>query len=722
MNEPVATVEPNRDNADKIPRPSDAGPVAPDRAPQATARFTYASGSQPLAGFTIRRGLGHGGFGEVYYATSDAGKEVALKLIRRNLEVELRGIRHCLNLKHPNLLLIYDIREDGQGDKWVVMEYVTGQRLEEAIAAHPSGMTADEAMAWLDGIGAGVACLHDHGIVHRDLKPGNIFSEEGLVKVGDYGLSKFISCSRRSGQTESVGTVHYMAPEVANGRYGKEIDIYALGVVLFEMLTGRVPFEGESVGEVLMKHLTAAPDVSALAEPFRSVVARAMEKDPASRFGSVAEMLAALPRPSQMHVPAWPPGLTVLPGLAGGKGDSPHLPERPGGCFAQMGTVPFSPVPISAGAERARAAAPPPIVEVVDEEPIYAAVRRACCNVQKNWNESNLHASTKLVLIILVLLVAAGTMHTWAGIAILLAVLYGCYRVTRAIVRSMTVKPSTGYAYMPPPPPFPGEKGGSPHGCEAPSGPFRQMGTVPFFPAGVPVARPAPPPRAARWVQRESAVLASLAQSPRQRLAGLLGSLVGSALAAFTMCLVLAILESFHGPSPTPAQFAWLVVVSVTGSWAVLVPSKFWEGGRGEPMLRRFVLMVIGLGVGLVSFATAVHLKVDLPHDRGFGEIGYNLPAAFYGPDGSPLLAAHVAALGTLFLVLRWWRQTAPLRSTRLSIWAMIVSALAAWLIAAVWLFPQPWLAMVACSMSASVQLAGRWLNPRQRHPSPGNA
>jgi hypothetical protein len=496
-----------------------------------------------------------------------------------------------------------------------------------------------------------------------------------------------------------------MAPEVANGRYGKEIDIYALGVVLFEMLTGRVPFEGESVGEVLMKHLTAAPDVSVLVEPFRSVVARALEKDPARRFGSVAEMLAALPRPSQAQVRvAWSAA------LPGGKGDSPHLPDS------------FSPSPTSTGAERARAAAPPPVVEVVDEEPISAAVRRACRSVQKNWNESNLHASTKLVLIILVLLVAAGTMHTWAGIAILLAVLYGCYRATRAIVRSMTAKRSAGYAGMPPPPPFPGERGDSPHGCEAPSGPFRQMGTVPLFPAGVPVARPAPPPRAARWVQRESAVLASLAQSPRQRLAGLLGSLVGSALAAFTMCLVLAILESFHGPSPTPAQFAWLVVVSVTGSWAVLVPSKFWEGGRGEPMLRRFVLMVIGLGVGLVSFATAVHLKVDLPHDRGFGEIGYNLPAAFYGSDGSPLLAAHVAALGTLFLVLRWWRQADPLRSTRLSVWAMIVGALAAWLIAAVWLFPQPWLAMVACAMSASVQLAGRWLNPHARHVAAGKA
>jgi len=295
-----------------------AVPAGDKPGPRGSGPFLYASGDRPLSGYVIKRGVGSGGFGEVYYATSDAGKEVALKLIRRNLEVELRGIRHCLNLKHPNLLSIYDIREDDQGDKWVVMEYVTGQRLEEAIAAHPSGMPIDDTMAWLDGIGAGVAYLHDHGIVHRDLKPGNIFSEEGLVKVGDYGLSKFISCSRRSGQTESVGTVHYMAPEVANGRYGKEIDIYALGVVLFEMLTGRVPFEGESVGEVLMKHLTAVPDVSALAEPFRSVVARALEKDPERRFSSVAEMLAALPRPSRplVHMPAWPACTTTASSTA----------------------------------------------------------------------------------------------------------------------------------------------------------------------------------------------------------------------------------------------------------------------------------------------------------------------------------------------------------------------------------------------------------------------
>ena len=100
--------------------------------------------ARPLEGYTIKRGVGQGGFGEIYYAISDAGKEVALKLIRRNLDVELRGIRQCLNLKHPNLLDLYDIRQDDQGDTWVVMEYMAGQSLEDVLAAHPHGLPPAE--------------------------------------------------------------------------------------------------------------------------------------------------------------------------------------------------------------------------------------------------------------------------------------------------------------------------------------------------------------------------------------------------------------------------------------------------------------------------------------------------------------------------------------------------------------------------------------------------
>src|SRR5262245_14842727 len=292
MGNPTATLE--RENFSAMNSPGTQLEEA-ERPRAAALKFTYPSGSRPLEGYTIKRGIGRGGFGEVYYATSDAGKEVALKLIRRNLDVELRGVTQCLNLKHPNLLGLFDIKQGMLGDSWVVMEYVPGDCLEQVIGRYPNGLPRNELLAWFHGIGAGVAYLHDRGIVHRDLKPGNIFCDEGLVKIGDYGLSKFISASRRSGQTESVGTVHYMAPEVANGRYGKEIDVYALGIMLYEMLTGHVPFEGESVGEVLMKHLTAQPDVSRLPDPYRMVVARALTKDPQKRYATVAEFLAVLP-------------------------------------------------------------------------------------------------------------------------------------------------------------------------------------------------------------------------------------------------------------------------------------------------------------------------------------------------------------------------------------------------------------------------------------------
>lgn len=257
--------------------------------------FTHASGDRPLEGYTIKRGVGIGGFGEVYFAVSDGGKEVALKRIQRNMDVELRGVRQCLNLKHHHLVDLFDIRRDSQDRVWVVMEYIAGDSLKQLLDKRPDGLPANEALAWMHGIAAGVAHLHRHGIVHRDLKPGNVFHDNGVVNVGDYGLSKFISSSRQAGHTESVGTFHYMAPEIGKGEYGKPIDVYALGVIFFELLTGKVPFNGESSQEIIMKHLTDDPDLSGIDGRFRFVVAKALEKDPARRFLDAGELLEALP-------------------------------------------------------------------------------------------------------------------------------------------------------------------------------------------------------------------------------------------------------------------------------------------------------------------------------------------------------------------------------------------------------------------------------------------
>src|SRR5262245_47640242 len=217
MDETIAHEPQNAGSGETGPG-EDSAPAA--RGPR-SQRFTFGSGDRPLEGYTIKRAIGRGGFGEVYYATSDAGKEVALKLILRNLEVERRGVQQCMNLKSPNLITVYDLRENDEGDSFVLMEYVNGPSLASVLASHPAGLPPHELRAWLKGLVEGVAYLHDHGIVHRDLKPGNLFMEDGVVKIGDYGLSKAITGSQLPGHSESVGTCHYMAPEISTGKYTK---------------------------------------------------------------------------------------------------------------------------------------------------------------------------------------------------------------------------------------------------------------------------------------------------------------------------------------------------------------------------------------------------------------------------------------------------------------------------------------------------------------------
>jgi serine/threonine protein kinase len=247
-------------------------------------RFTYQTGAEPLPGYTIQRGIHRGGFGEVYYASSNGGKEVALKLLHReDQDIEIRGVTQCLNLKHPNLVNLFDLKTDSHGDYWVVMEYVAGSSLEDVLQAFPHGLPLVEVRDWLHGLVAGVTYLHERGIVHRDLKPANVYRENGVVKVGDVGLSKRLDGDRRRQNTQSVGTVYYMAPEVANGQYGPEVDVYSLGVMLYELITGKLPFNGETTAEILMKHLTAQPDLSPIPVSLRPMLARALEKDPRKR-------------------------------------------------------------------------------------------------------------------------------------------------------------------------------------------------------------------------------------------------------------------------------------------------------------------------------------------------------------------------------------------------------------------------------------------------------
>ncbi len=253
--------------------------------------YQYKYGDRPLEGYTIQRAAGRGGFGEVYYAISDSGRQVALKAVQTYEQIEVRGISQCMNLKSPHLVTIFDVKYNDQGKPFVIMEFVSGPSLADLLKESPGGLGTQKAAFFLREIGKGLSFLHECGIVHRDLKPGNIFYENGYVKIGDYGLTKAISDGSHGNQTTMVGTVKYMAPEVGQGQYDRSIDIYALGILLYEMLTGQVPFLGSSPAEILMKHMTAAPDLTNIEEPFARVIRKALAKDPTERYQSVQEMV-----------------------------------------------------------------------------------------------------------------------------------------------------------------------------------------------------------------------------------------------------------------------------------------------------------------------------------------------------------------------------------------------------------------------------------------------
>ena len=207
----------------------------------------------------------------------------------------------------------------------------------------------------------------------------------------------------------------------------------------------------------------------------------------------------------------------------------------------------------------------------------------------------------------------------------------------------------------------------------------------------------------------EPAVPAFVIKPLAVRATDLIGSLLVAAAVTAAMCVVMLLIEAYRGMPLQIEQCAWLYLVSLAGAWLVLIAAKFWEGSRGERMLRHFILMIVGFGLGLAGLWRGRGLPgpaADRPRSDQSSQRGraHWVPPAFY-QDGRPMAMAYMAVFATLLAVLRWWLDADPMRSTRLSLWSLLVTVVFAHIIATAWQFPEPWLMMVAACMSVSVQL-----------------
>jgi serine/threonine-protein kinase len=262
--------------------------------------------------YRIVRKLGSGGMANVYLAEDqELGRRVAIKILNDRhagdeqfVERFRREAKNAAGLSHANIVSIYDRGEASEGAYYIAMEYLDGRSLKELIVARgpaPIPIAIDYARQIL----AALRFAHRNGVIHRDIKPHNILVDsEGRVKVTDFGIARAEQAGAQQ-MTEAgsiIGTAQYLSPEQARGtRVDKTSDLYSLGIVLYELLTGTVPFTGETPVEIAMKHLSAIPDPPSERRPevphaLDMVVLRALAKDPRDRYQSAEEMDADLER------------------------------------------------------------------------------------------------------------------------------------------------------------------------------------------------------------------------------------------------------------------------------------------------------------------------------------------------------------------------------------------------------------------------------------------
>lgn len=253
--------------------------------------------------YQIIKTLGEGGMANVYLAYDTIlNRNVAVKILRGEFENDEKFIRRfqrealaASNLSHPNIVEIYDFGED-HGQNYIVMEYVDGKTLKQLIKKR-GHLTITEVVDIMLQLTDGMAHAHDSYIIHRDIKPQNIMIlENGMIKITDFGIAMAINSTQLTQTNSVMGSVHYLPPEQANGK-GATIksDIYSMGILMYELLTGEIPYKGDNAVEIALKHIKEPlPSIKSLIpsipNSIENIILKATAKNPKNRYNDAREM------------------------------------------------------------------------------------------------------------------------------------------------------------------------------------------------------------------------------------------------------------------------------------------------------------------------------------------------------------------------------------------------------------------------------------------------
>lgn len=253
--------------------------------------------------YQIIRTIGEGGMANVYLAHDlILDRDVAVKVLRGDLANDEKFVRRfqreaisASSLTHPNIVGMYDVGED-DGKYFIVMEYIEGKTLKSLIKRR-GALTLSEVIDIMLQLTSGIACAHDSYIIHRDIKPQNVLIlDDGTVKITDFGIAMALNSNELTQTNSVMGSVHYLPPEQANGN-GSTIksDIYSLGILMYELLTGKLPFKGDNAVEIAIKQMkNPIPSVCdinpEIPQSIENVILKACAKNPKNRYENVMEM------------------------------------------------------------------------------------------------------------------------------------------------------------------------------------------------------------------------------------------------------------------------------------------------------------------------------------------------------------------------------------------------------------------------------------------------